>query len=86
MITLPIDVRPIVLPTPIHIMQGPLSYNILLGRPWIHAMKGVPSTLHRIMKFEYNNKIYMVDTDEQSYESYDHNISNSSNTWVSAQS
>ena len=25
---------------------GPLAYNILLGRPWIHDMQAVPSTYH----------------------------------------
>lgn len=30
-ITLPIKVRPIILPTPIHVMRNDLNYNILLG-------------------------------------------------------
>lgn len=29
-----------------------VSYNLLLGRPWIHAAKAVPSTLHQVVKFE----------------------------------
>ncbi|XP_070015374.1 uncharacterized protein LOC142174433 [Nicotiana tabacum] len=28
------------------------SYNFLLGRPWIHAARVVPSTLHQMVKFE----------------------------------
>ena len=31
-----------------------LSYNILLGRPWIHEMKVVPSTYHRCVTFAHN--------------------------------
>ncbi|XP_021728394.1 uncharacterized protein LOC110695473 [Chenopodium quinoa] len=27
------------------------SYNIILGRPWIHEMKAIPSTYHQIIKF-----------------------------------
>ena len=27
------------------------TYNIILGRPWIHAMKAVPSTYHQRIRF-----------------------------------
>ena len=27
------------------------SYNMILGRPWIHEMGAVPSTLHQMVKF-----------------------------------
>ena len=27
------------------------SYNLLLGRPWIHCNSIVPSTLHQVMKY-----------------------------------
>jgi hypothetical protein len=50
-------------------MLGTLSYNLHLGRPWIHAMKGVPYNLNREMKYAYNNKIYMVREDVKSYNS-----------------
>ncbi|XP_070009813.1 uncharacterized protein [Nicotiana sylvestris] len=29
-----------------------VSYNLLLGRPWIYAAKAVPSSLHQMVKFE----------------------------------
>ncbi|XP_060194945.1 uncharacterized protein LOC132624137 [Lycium barbarum] len=32
------------------------SYNLLLGRPWIHAARAVPSTLHQVVKFEYEKQ------------------------------
>lgn len=32
----------------------PLTYKILLGMPWIHAMKGIPSAYHQCIKFLYN--------------------------------
>ena len=28
------------------VMDCPLEYSIILGRPWIHTMKAVPSTYH----------------------------------------
>ncbi|XP_075077326.1 uncharacterized protein LOC142164059 [Nicotiana tabacum] len=31
------------------------SYNFLLDRPWIHAAGAIPSTIHQMVKFEYDN-------------------------------
>ncbi|XP_070002642.1 uncharacterized protein [Nicotiana sylvestris] len=43
------------------------SYNFLLGRPWIHAAGAVPSTLHQMVKFEYEDQEIVVHgEDEQS--------------------
>ncbi|XP_070045406.1 uncharacterized protein [Nicotiana tomentosiformis] len=36
------------------------SYNFLLGRPWIHVAGVVPSTLHQMVKFEYDNQEIIV--------------------------
>ncbi|XP_060194914.1 uncharacterized protein LOC132624106 [Lycium barbarum] len=36
------------------------SYNLLLGRPWIHAARAVPSTLHQVVKFEYEKQEIIV--------------------------
>ena len=32
------------------------SYNMLLGRPWIHLAGAVPSTLHQTVKFEWDQQ------------------------------
>ncbi|KAK4713618.1 hypothetical protein R3W88_019525 [Solanum pinnatisectum] len=29
------------------------NYNLLLGRPWVHMARAVPSTLHQCVKFEW---------------------------------
>ncbi|XP_070009798.1 uncharacterized protein [Nicotiana sylvestris] len=43
------------------------SYNFLLGRPWIHAAGVVPSTLHQMVKLEYEDQEIIVHgEDEQS--------------------
>nr|XP_016465722.1 PREDICTED: uncharacterized protein LOC107788557 [Nicotiana tabacum] len=43
------------------------SYNFLLGRPRIHTAGAVPSTLHQMVKFEYENQEIVVHgEDEQS--------------------
>ncbi|XP_056864066.1 uncharacterized protein LOC130511205 [Raphanus sativus] len=33
------------------VVDCPSSYNVILGRPWIHDMGAVPSTLHQLAKF-----------------------------------
>ncbi|XP_074300081.1 uncharacterized protein LOC141631289 [Silene latifolia] len=31
-------------------IDGPSTYNVILGRPWIHEIKAVPSTYHQSLK------------------------------------
>ncbi|XP_070057108.1 uncharacterized protein [Nicotiana tomentosiformis] len=39
------------------------SYNLLLGRPWIHAVGAVDSTLHQAIKFEWNHQEVIIHRD-----------------------
>jgi len=34
-----------------YVIDADTSYNLLLGRPWIHHNSIVPSTLHQVMKY-----------------------------------
>jgi len=34
-----------------YVIDVDTSYNLLLGRPWIHRNSIVPSTLHQVMKY-----------------------------------
>ena len=34
-----------------YVINANTSYNLLLGRPWIHRNSIIPSTLHQIMKY-----------------------------------
>ena len=34
-----------------YVIDADTSYNLLLGRPWIHRNSIVPSTLHQVMKY-----------------------------------
>ncbi|KAK6780187.1 hypothetical protein RDI58_022371 [Solanum bulbocastanum] len=36
------------------------SYNFLLGRPWIYIARAFPSTLHQVVKFEYDHQEIIV--------------------------
>ncbi|XP_070022884.1 uncharacterized protein [Nicotiana sylvestris] len=48
------------------VIDVPASYNLLLGRPWIHATGAVASTLHQVVKFEWNHqeRVNAVDKDK----------------------
>ena len=43
-----------------HVIEGDMRYNALLGRPWIHNMRAVPSTLHQILKFPTSDGVKTV--------------------------
>lgn len=36
--------------TKFKVIDVPTAYNVIMGRPWIHIMKGVPSTYHQLVK------------------------------------
>ncbi|KAL0294847.1 UNVERIFIED_CONTAM: hypothetical protein Sradi_6864900 [Sesamum radiatum] len=46
-----------------HIIDARTSYNLLLGRPWLHENGVVPSTLHQCFKYIKNGQIIKVDAD-----------------------
>ena len=39
-------------------------YNCLLGRPWIHIARAVPSTLHQKIKFVIEGQLVCVSVEE----------------------
>ena len=43
------------------VVQGPLDFNILLGRDYVYAMKDVVSTLFRVIHFPHDGKIVTID-------------------------
>ncbi|KAF5933448.1 hypothetical protein HYC85_029619 [Camellia sinensis] len=34
-----------------HVLEVPATFNLLLGRPWLHRVKAVSSTLHQMVKY-----------------------------------
>ncbi|KAJ9547608.1 hypothetical protein OSB04_020151 [Centaurea solstitialis] len=50
-ITLPVFAKGINKPTKFNVIDYQSAYNAILGRPWIHDMKAVPSTYHQKIKF-----------------------------------
>uniref|UniRef100_A0A5K1BFC8 G-patch domain-containing protein n=5 Tax=Nymphaea colorata TaxID=210225 RepID=A0A5K1BFC8_9MAGN len=43
-----------------HVVDVPPSYNLLLGRPWIHQVRAIPSTLHQCLKWNFGPSVITV--------------------------
>ncbi|KAL4194810.1 hypothetical protein AMTRI_Chr05g61390 [Amborella trichopoda] len=43
-----------------HVINTNTSYNVLLGRPWLHDQGVVPSTLHQYFKYSRDGRQHMV--------------------------
>ncbi|XP_070030755.1 uncharacterized protein [Nicotiana sylvestris] len=59
-IDLALTIGPVEFEITFQVLDMDTSYNFLLGRPWIHATGVVPSTLHQMVKFEYEDREIVV--------------------------
>ena len=50
-ITLPVYAAGVNLHITFVVLDNPSAYNVILGRPWIHDMRAVPSTFHQVVRF-----------------------------------
>jgi len=50
-IELPVLAGGVMLETTFHIMNQETTYNTIIGRPWIHAIRAVPSSFYQVIKF-----------------------------------
>ncbi|XP_059288746.1 uncharacterized protein LOC132042145 [Lycium ferocissimum] len=50
-ITLPVNIAGTVRQMKFYDIEEETRYNAFLGRPWVHDMREVPSTLHQMLKF-----------------------------------
>ena len=53
-IIVPVRVGPAIENTLFQVLDIDMNCNMILGRPWIHAMKAIPLTQHQCVKFSYN--------------------------------
>ena len=51
-IVLPISVGPVTSLVPLIVIDETSSFNAILGRTWIHAMKALPSSYHQMLSFQ----------------------------------
>ena len=50
-----------------HVIDSKTSYNLLLGRPWIHGNGVIPSTLHQCFKYYDGKQVKVVTVDLQPF-------------------
>ena len=63
-ISLPIQISLITFEVVFHVMDIAPSYSCLLGRPWIHCARAVPSTLHQKWKLIVDDKLVIIFVEE----------------------
>nr|XP_016442138.1 PREDICTED: uncharacterized protein LOC107767600 [Nicotiana tabacum] len=59
-ITLPVLAGGVTLETTFHFMNQDIAYNAIIGKPWIHAMRAIPSSLYQIIKFPTSWGIFSI--------------------------
>ena len=55
-----LKVGPIASPAWFHVVKTEVSYHMLLGRPWLHKHRLVPSTYHQCVKGKLNGKMIRI--------------------------
>ena len=60
------------------VVQGPLDFNLLLGRDYVYTMKAVVSTLFWVMHFPHDGNIVTID--QISFVTPNHHITPSNHT------
>ncbi|XP_060190790.1 uncharacterized protein LOC132620095 [Lycium barbarum] len=59
-IDLALEIGPVEFMVEFQVMDISTSYNLLIGRPWIHMAGAVPSTLHQSLKFVWNHQEVVI--------------------------
>ena len=45
----------------VEVLDGPLDYNLFLGRNWMYSMQSIASSLFQVICFPFNGKIITID-------------------------
>ena len=59
-IELAIGIGPLFFMVKFQVIKVDSPYNMLLGRPWLHAVGAISSTLHRRLKFSYEDLLITI--------------------------
>ena len=57
---IPLSIGPVIFDVEFYIVDLEPSFNLLLGRPWLHKYQVLPSTLHRMIKFRWGDDVVVV--------------------------
>ena len=61
MFVAPVKTGPIEVVVEFTILDIPITYALLLGRPWYHILRGVPSTMHQKVKFLLDGEVITIE-------------------------
>ena len=61
MIVAPVKIGPIEVVVEFTVLDIPVIYALLLGRPWYHILGGVPSIVHQKVKFLLHEEVITID-------------------------
>ena len=53
------------------VLRIPASFNLLLGRPWIHQAGAIPSSLHQKVKFIHDGRVITVQSTRDMFSSFE---------------
>ena len=70
-IQLVLRVGPIVALTRFHVIDSAVPYHALLGRPWLHRHKLVPSTYHQCVKGRFLSKPMRIPTNHTPFDLFE---------------
>ncbi|XP_059313884.1 uncharacterized protein LOC132064789 [Lycium ferocissimum] len=59
-ISLSVNIVGTIQQTVFYVIEGEMKCNTLLGRPWIHSLRVVASTLHQMLRFPTSEGLKMV--------------------------
>ena len=59
-VQLALKVGPIVALSKFHAINSKVSYHVLLGRPWLHKHRLIPSTYHQYAKGRLNGRLVRI--------------------------
>ena len=57
------------------ILDIPLTFTLLLGRPWFYPLGGTPSTMHQKIKFPLNDKVITIPAETNNIIAYLNTVS-----------
>ncbi|XP_019232535.1 PREDICTED: uncharacterized protein LOC109213220 [Nicotiana attenuata] len=63
-IFLPTHVEGVTKTTMFEVVDGDMGYDVILGRPWIHEMKVLPSTYHQLLKISTPEGVKLIRRDQ----------------------
>ncbi|KAH9307028.1 hypothetical protein KI387_011432, partial [Taxus chinensis] len=67
-IILSVTLGPKTILTEFYIIDRETNYNMILGRPWIHRMKAIPSTLFQEVRFLHLGKVFVANGDPKPFD------------------